>query len=95
MGGYGARSMRRGRADRRVGAPIVAVADAWHLEPDFIGALADGSARASSGLPASERDSAPVLLTAHSLPRRVADQEPAYLDQLEATRRPPSRRPRA
>ena len=27
----------------------------------------------------------PVLLTAHSLPRRVADQEPEYLAQLEET----------
>ena len=30
-------------------------------------------------------DGAPVLLTAHSLPRRVAEAEPAYLEQLRET----------
>jgi ferrochelatase len=34
---------------------------------------------------ASLPDGAPVLLTAHSLPRRVADAEPGYLDQLRET----------
>ncbi|MCY7418780.1 MAG: ferrochelatase, partial [Chloroflexi bacterium] len=33
------------------------------------------------------RRSVPVLLTAHSLPRRVADQEPDYLAQLAASAR--------
>lgn len=36
-------------------------------------------------LPADERDAVSILLTAHSLPRRVADQEPDYLEQLRAT----------
>jgi protoporphyrin/coproporphyrin ferrochelatase len=34
---------------------------------------------------ASERAGTPVLLTAHSLPRRVAEQEPGYLAQLTET----------
>ena len=32
-----------------------------------------------------DRATVPVLLTAHSLPRRVADQEPDYLAQLSDT----------
>jgi len=32
-----------------------------------------------------DREHAHVLMTAHSLPRRVAEQEPDYLDQLRAT----------
>jgi ferrochelatase len=36
-------------------------------------------------LPPDERDGARILMTAHSLPKRVADTEPAYLDQLRAT----------
>ena len=36
-------------------------------------------------LPPDERAAVAVLMTAHSLPRRVADEEPDYLDQLRAT----------
>ena len=36
-------------------------------------------------LPSDERESVRVLMTAHSLPRRVAEQEPDYLAQLRAT----------
>ena len=62
-------------------APRVELAPAWHREPRFITAVAE---RVRAGL-ASLPDGAPVLLTAHSLPRRVADAEPAYLDQLRDT----------
>ena len=37
--------------------------------------------------PAELRDRVPVLLTAHSLPKRVVDREPEYVDQLQATAR--------
>jgi ferrochelatase len=40
---------------------------------------------ALGGLPAEERESAPVLLTAHSLPQSVVDKEPGYLDQIMET----------
>ncbi len=81
-------------------APRVTVAGAWGEEPAFVEAMADrildGLARldsaeadgdgaappsggARSGLPT------PVLLTAHSLPRRVADSEPEYIAQLRAS----------
>ena len=62
-------------------APRVQLAPAWHREPGFIAAVAE---RVRDGL-ASLPDGAPVLLTAHSLPRRVADAEPDYLDQLRET----------
>ncbi len=62
-------------------APRVQLAPAWHREPGFIAAVAE---RVRDGL-ASLPDDAPVLLTAHSLPRRVADAEPGYLDQLRET----------
>jgi len=62
-------------------APAVQLAPAWHREPRFIAAVAE---RVRDGL-ASLPDGAPVLLTAHSLPRRVADAEPGYLDQLGET----------
>jgi ferrochelatase len=84
MGGYG-RAIDAAIEAIGPSAPFVAVADAWHLEPDFVGALAHRIGEGLERLPAEERTIAPVLLTAHSLPRRVAEQEPSYLDQLTET----------
>jgi ferrochelatase len=55
---------------------------AWHLHPAFIGVLADRIRRTDAA-----RLHMPVLLTAHSLPRRVVDREPEYVEQLEDTAR--------
>jgi len=62
-------------------APAVHLAPAWHREPGFIEAVAERIREGLAGLPAD----VPVLLTAHSLPKRVADAEPAYLGQLRET----------
>ena len=87
MGGY-ARAIEEARASLEDGAPDVRVAGAWHLEPEFVAAvgrrIGQGLERLT-GSPGANRSSIAVLLTAHSLPRRVADQEPAYLDQLRAS----------
>ena len=61
--------------------PAVQLAPAWYGEPAFIASVAE---RVRGGLATMPAD-APVLLTAHSLPRRVAEAEPAYLDQLRET----------
>ncbi|MEO5919151.1 MAG: ferrochelatase, partial [Candidatus Limnocylindrales bacterium] len=58
---------------------------AWHREPAFVDALAQRIVEALDHASPDQRDSIPVLLTAHSLPRRVADQEPDYLTQLRET----------
>ena len=57
----------------------VTIAGAWYQEPAFIEAVASRIAQV--------RDGDHVLLTAHSLPKRVAEQEPAYIDQLRDTAR--------
>ena len=62
-----------------------AIAPAWYRTPAFIDAVAERLSEALARFPADERDSVAVLLTAHSLPRRVAEGEPAYLDQLRET----------
>ena len=62
-------------------APAVHLAPAWYREPGFVQAVAERVGEGLARLP----EGAPVLLTAHSLPRRVADAEPAYLDQLRET----------
>ena len=83
MGGY-ARAVEAAVEAIGAGAPAVTVRGAWHANPAFVEALASRirEALASTGDPA-----VPVLLTAHSLPRRVAEQEPDYLAQLEQTAR--------
>ncbi len=65
--------------------PTVSIADAWYRAPDFIDALAGRIRRALATLSAGELAATHVLLTAHSLPRRVADEEPDYLMQLRST----------
>ncbi len=84
MGGY-LRAIEAARVALAPDAPIVALAGAWHLEPAFVGALALRIGEALAAFPERERGAVPVLLTAHSLPRRVAEQEPGYLRQLEET----------
>jgi ferrochelatase len=66
-------------------APNVAVAGAWHDQPAFVAALARRVRDALDRLPPGERDRVRILMTAHSLPQRVAVKEPAYLDQLRVT----------
>jgi ferrochelatase len=84
MGGY-ARAIEEARSVLADRAPRVAIAGAWHGEPAFVGALADRVREAVDAIPADEREAVVVLMTAHSLPRRVADQEPGYLAQLHET----------
>jgi len=66
-------------------APQVRLAPAWYRNERFVEAVARRVDQGLDRLPAAERDRAPVLLTAHSLPRRVAEMEPEYLHQLRAT----------
>jgi ferrochelatase len=90
MGGYG-RAIDAARVAMGPGAPTVLMAEDWYRQPAFIGALA-ARVQASlteirTGLPATAGPASevPILFTAHSLPRRVADEEPAYLEQLRWT----------
>jgi ferrochelatase len=84
MGGYG-RAIDEARAGLGAEAPAINLAGAWHDEPLFIEALAGRIDEALARLPAAEAATLSVLLTAHSLPRRVAEQEPGYLAQLAQT----------
>lgn len=82
MGGY-ERAIAAAVSQLDARAPAVTVAGAWHDEPAFIEAL---GRHVRDGLTAlGDPEQTPVLFTAHSLPRRVADQEPEYLDQLRET----------
>ncbi|HET7030859.1 MAG TPA: ferrochelatase [Candidatus Limnocylindrales bacterium] len=78
-------ALRRAVAGLGARAPRVRVADPWFLEPAFVAALADRIRAAIGRLPAADQPGVRVLLTAHSLPRTVADREPDYLAQLRDT----------
>jgi ferrochelatase len=84
MGGYGT-AIEEARIELGEDTPLVEVAGVWHEEPAFVAALGDRVRDALARLPPDDGESAAVLMTAHSLPRRVADQEPAYLAQLRQT----------
>lgn len=87
MGGYG-RALGASAEELGDRAPEIVQAGAWHTEERFIDAVAGRIGEALDGsFGPEERGRVPVLLTAHSLPRRVADEEPAYLAQLEETAR--------
>jgi ferrochelatase len=81
MGGY-ERALEE--AASTLARPIpVAVAHEWHREPAFAAALAERIREALARFP--EPDRVPLLLTAHSLPKRVFDAEPGYVAQLRET----------
>jgi ferrochelatase len=82
MSGYGA---ALGDAVRDRPGVTARVADAWYGEPAFVAALAGRIRLGLARFPADDRSRVHVLLTAHSLPRRVAERDPGYLDQLRVT----------
>jgi ferrochelatase len=84
MGGY-QRALDEAALALGADAPEVRMAPAWHRDDRFVEAVAQRIREGLDRLPTAERDRAPVLLTAHSLPRRVAETEPAYLEQLRET----------
>ncbi len=67
------------------GQVTVRVAGAWHTLPSFLDALVQRVREALERLPRPEQETAPVILSAHSLPRTVVDREPGYIDQLKET----------
>ncbi|QBD79613.1 ferrochelatase [Ktedonosporobacter rubrisoli] len=61
------------------------IAEDWHLQPYFLQALAERVHQALERFPADVREKVPVLLTAHSMPKRVVEKEPDYIQALKDT----------
>jgi protoporphyrin/coproporphyrin ferrochelatase len=57
----------------------------WHMQPYFLQALAGRVKEALDRFPPAVRERVPVLLTAHSMPKRVVQNEPNYIDDLKET----------
>ncbi len=78
MGGY---EQALAAAAAEAGVPF-RMAGAWHDEPAFAAALAE---RIAEALREIDDPNVPLLLTAHSLPKRVFDTEQSYIAQLRET----------
>jgi ferrochelatase len=63
----------------------VRIAGDWHLQPYFLQALAERVQQALAKFPPDVRERVPVLLTAHSMPKRVVENEPGYIEALKET----------
>lgn len=63
------------------------VAEDWHLQPLFLDSVAERVRQALAKMPEDVRERVPVLLTAHSMPKRVVEKEPNYIDALKETAR--------
>jgi ferrochelatase len=61
------------------------IAEDWHMQPNFLQALAERVTQALDRFPPDVRERVPVLLTAHSMPKRVIDKEPNYINDLKET----------
>jgi ferrochelatase len=84
MGGYG-RALQTVREALGDAAPAVRSAGAWHRSEGFLDAMAERIREGLAAFPDDERDAVPVALTAHSLPSRIARDEPGYIAQLRET----------
>lgn len=91
MDGY-RRALAEAGAALGESAPELSLAPAWYRNEDFQEAVAQRIREGLARLHADKRGDVALLLTAHSLPKRVAEQEPAYLEQLRATAEAVARR---
>lgn len=57
----------------------------WNRHPKLVDALADAITEALERFPAGERETVPVLFTAHSLPERVLVEGDSYPSEVTAT----------
>lgn len=61
------------------------IATDWHLEPFFIQALAQKVQKSLNTLPKNIQKTIPILFSAHSMPKRVIEKEPNYINHLQET----------
>jgi ferrochelatase len=84
MSGY-VRMLQEAVADLRRADLKLKIAEDWHLQPFFLQALAERVQQALDRFPPEVRARVPVLLTAHSMPKRVIENEPDYINHLKET----------
>lgn len=84
MDGYRAAFERAGVAAGFARGKMIVIGP-WSAEPNFIELLATRVKKSLKELQAKYSGNIPVIFTTHSLPRRVVEKDPNYLEQLKAT----------
>ncbi len=84
MSGY-VRALEEAVANLQRADLTLSIAEDWHLQPYFLQAVAERVREALDKFPPDVRERVPVLLTAHSMPKRVIENEPHYIDDLKET----------
>lgn len=84
MSGY-VRDLREAVSTLRRPDLTLAIAEDWHLQPFFLEAIAERVRQALDLFSPTIRERVPVLLTAHSMPKRVIEKEPNYINHLHET----------
>ena len=84
MSGY-VRTLKEAAASLNRDDLELKIAEDWHLQPYFLQAIAERVREALDRFPPDVRERVPVLLTAHSMPKRVVENEPGYIDALKET----------
>src|SRR5260370_16658341 len=84
MGGY-VRTLEDAVSDLQREDLDLKIAGGWHLQPLFLQALAERVQQALKRFPPEVRAHVPVLLTAHSMPRRVVENDSDYIANLKQT----------
>ncbi len=84
MGGY-VRTLQEAVAKLHREDLELKISGDWHLQPYFLQAVAERVRQALDRFPADVRERVPVLLTAHSMPKRVVENEPGYINNLKET----------
>ena len=84
MSGY-VKTLEKAVADLHREDLTLKIAHDWHMQPHFLQALAQRVQQALDRFPSELREHVPVLLTAHSMPKRVIENEPGYINDLKET----------
>lgn len=84
MGGYRAAFEHAGEANGFAKEQMI-VAEPWPTEPHFVQLLSDRVQTSLEILEKQYQITVPVIFTTHSLPARVIEKDPGYLEQLKAT----------
>lgn len=78
---------RAKEAAEKLGGPVITSVESWYDEPKFIQYWVDRVKETYAGMSSEERESAVLIVSAHSLPQRILQSGDPYPKQLEDTAR--------
>ncbi|MGX1265028.1 ferrochelatase [Rossellomorea marisflavi] len=78
---------RAKEAAEKLGGPVITSVESWYDEPKFIQYWVDRVKETYAGMSSEERESAVLIVSAHSLPQRILQSGDPYPQQLEDTAR--------